>query len=355
MNVRAVMITKPGDLDVLEVADRRTRQPGNNEVRIAVKAAAVNPADILLRKQGAGSDLPPPWTPGMDAAGEVESVGSGVDRLRVGEQVMAAVSPFRSEGGAQQELLVVPTASVVAIPHGASLTEASTLPMNGLTAMVGLEILGLHEGDTLAVAGGAGLLGSYVIGIASLRGIRVIADAKPDDEVLVKSFGADVVVPRSATFGDAIRSVAPEGADAVFDTALLYRDAFPAIRDGGALLVVRGRAADNTVPPLHEVEERGIRIYAPRVSQALQRTDFLEALRGLSSGGRLRLRVAHEFPPEEVAEAHRLMEAGGLRGRAVIVMDNPNELEGRMMANKTAPTTSLEGWKGLGHARHSPS
>jgi NADPH:quinone reductase len=317
--VRAVVITKPGDVDVLGVADRRVREPGHGEVRIAVKAAAVNPVDITLRKHGFGADLLPPWTPGMDAAGEVEAVGAGVDRLRVGEQVMAAVNPFRPEGGGQQELLVVPAASVAAIPDGATLAQASTLPMNGLTAMHGLEMLALHEGDTLAVAGGAGLLGSYVIAAASTRGIRVIADAKPEDEELVKSFGADVVVPRTASFGDAIRAVAPDGADAVYDTALLYRDALPAIRDGGGLLVVRGWDADNTVTPLHEVEERGIRVHPHVISEALQRTDLLEALRGLGSAGRLKLRVARELPPEEAPEAHRLMEAGGLRGRAVIV------------------------------------
>jgi len=317
--LRAVMITKPGDVDVLEVADRPTREPGDGEVRIAVKAAAVNPTDITLRKRGAGPDLRPPWTPGMDAAGEVESVGAGADRLRVGEEVMAAVNPFRPEGGAQQELLVVPTASVVAIPDGATLAQASTLPMNGLTAMGGLEMLGLHEGDTLAVAGGAGLLGSYVIGVASTRGIRVIADAKPEDQELVKSFGADVVVPRSASFGNAIRAVAPDGADAVYDTALLYRDAFPAIRDGGGLLVVRGWDADHTVTPLHEVEERGIRVHPHVITPELQRTNLLEALRELGSAGRLKLRVAREFPPEEAAKAHRLIEGGGLRGRAVIV------------------------------------
>src|SRR5690349_11977508 len=313
------MITKPGDVDVLEVADRPTRDPGDGEVRIAVKAAAVNPTDITLRKRGAGPELPPPWTPGMEAAGEVESVGAGVGRLRVGEQVMAAVNPFKPEGGAQEELLVVPAASVVAIPDGATLAQASTLPMNGLTAMGGLEMLGLHDGDTLAVAGGAGLLGSYVIGVASMRGIRVIADAKPEDEELVKSFGADVVVPRSASFGDAVRAVAPDGADAVYDTALLYRDAFPAIRDGGGLLVVRGWDADNTVTPLHAVEERGIRVHPHAITPELQRTDVLEALRELGSVGRFKLRAARELPPQEAAKAHRLMEAGGLRGRAVIV------------------------------------
>jgi NADPH:quinone reductase-like Zn-dependent oxidoreductase len=255
----------------------------------------------------------------MDAAGLIESVGPGVDRLPVGEQVMAAVNPFRPEGGAQQELLVVPAASVVAIPDGATLAQASTLPMNGLTAFGGLELLGVRPGDTLAVAGGAGLLGSYVIAVASTRGIRVIADAKPEDEALVKSFGADVVVPRTDNFGNAVRAVKPDGADAVFDTALLYRDAFPAIRDRGGLLVVRGWDADNTIAPLHEIEERAIRVHPHVISEVLERTDWLEALRGLASAGRITLRVARELPPERAAEAHRLVESGTLHGRAVIV------------------------------------
>jgi NADPH:quinone reductase len=310
--LRAVVITKPGDVDVLAVADRPARAPGEGEVRIAVKAAAVNPTDIGLRQRGAGPDLPPPWVPGMDAAGVVESVGPGEERLKVGQEVMAAVSPRRPDGGGQQELLVVPSASVVPTPEGASLSQAATLPMNGLTALRGLDLLGMSEGETLAVAGGAGLLGSYVIALAKERGLRVIADAKPEDEELVKGFGADVVVPRSEHFGDAIREAAPEGVDAVYDTALLYRDAFGAVRDGGQVVFVRGWDGN-------EVEKRGIRVHPVMVFQVLQRTDWLDALRGYASVGGLELRVARELPPEQAGEAHRLMEAGGLRGRAVIV------------------------------------
>ncbi len=309
--MRAVVITEPGDVDVLAVADLDPRDPEEGEVRIAVKAATVNPTDIGLRQRGAG-DLPRPWIPGMDAAGVVESLGAGVDRLEVGQEVMAAVSPRRPEGGAQQELLVAPAASVVSIPEGASLPEAATLPMNGLTAESGLDMLGLSDGQTLAVAGGAGLLASYVIVLAKERGLRVIADAKPEDEELVKGFGADVVVPRSDNFGDAVRAVAPDGVDAVYDTALIYRDAFAAIRDGGGVVFVRGWDGN-------EVEDRGIRVHPVIVGQVLERTDWLDELRGLASDGRIKLRVAHEFPPEQVAEAHRLMAAGGLRGRAVIV------------------------------------
>lgn len=310
--MRAVAITKPGDVDVLEVADLPAREPGEGQVRIAVKAAAVNPTDIGMRQRGAGPDLAPPWIPGMDAAGVVESLGAGVDRLEVGQEVMAAVSPRRPEGGAQQELLVVPAASVVAIPDGASLPEAATLPMNGLTALRGLDMLGLSEGQTLGVAGGAGLLGSYVIPLAKERGLRVIADAKAEDDELVKGFGADVVVPRGESFGDAVRAVAPDGADGVYDTALLYRDAFPAIRDGGGVVFVRGWDGE-------EVEERGIRVHPVMVFQVLERTDWLEELRALASEGRIRLRVAQEFSPEQAADAQELMDAGGLRGRAVIV------------------------------------
>jgi NADPH:quinone reductase-like Zn-dependent oxidoreductase len=307
------VIPKPGDPDVLEVVDRPAREPAAGEVRIAVKAAAVNPTDIGLRARGSGPDLDPPWVPGMDAAGVIESVGPDVERLRVGEEVMAAVSPRRAEGGAQQELLVVPAASVVPTPEGASLIAAATLPMNGLTAMRGLEMLGLDAGQTLAVAGGAGLLGSYVIPLAKERGLRVIADAKLEDEDLVRGFGADEVVLRSDDFAGAVRAVAPDGADGVYDTALLYRDALGAVRDGGGIVFVRGWDGD-------EVEDRDVHVHPVMVARVLERTDWLEELRALASAGKLKLRVAGEYPPERAADAHRAMDAGGLRGRAVIVI-----------------------------------
>ncbi len=307
---RAVGIHQPGGHEVVAVVDRSVREPGEGEVRIAVAAAAVNPTDAGLRERG-GGDLPAPWTPGMDAAGTIESVGPGVKRLAVGDQVMAAVSPRRPEGGAQCELIVVPAASVVAIPDGASLQQAATLPMNGLTALRGLELLDLGAGETLAVSGGAGILASYVIALAHERGLRVIADAKPEDEELVRSFGADVVVPRSDDFAAAVRAVEPDGVAAVYDTALLGRAVFGAIRDGGRVVVVRGWAQDGPV-------ERGIEVHPVWVRDVLERTEWLEQLRELASAGRLVLRVAGEYPPERAGEAQRAMDAGGVRGRLLI-------------------------------------
>jgi NADPH:quinone reductase len=307
--VRAVLIPETGGPEVLSVGDVEVRRPGAHEVRIAVKAAGVNPTDTALRRHG--DERPPPWIPGMDAAGTIEAIGPEVEGLSEGDAVMAAVTPRRPEGGAQAELIVAPAKSVVRVPDGASFAEAATLPMNGLTATLGLDLLGLPAGASLAVTGGAGLLASYVIPLAREAGVRVIADAAPADEALVQSFGADVVVPRGDGFVAAVRSVAPAGVDAVFDTAVLGISATDAIRDGGAIAAVRGWHDDD--PP------RGIELKPVWVRTVLERTDWLEHLRDLASSGQLQLRVAAELPPGQAGEAHRLMEGGGLRGRAVIV------------------------------------
>lgn len=308
--MRAVSILQAGDVDVLEVADRSVREPGTREVRIEVRAAAVNPTDTLLRA-GGDESTPAPWVPGMDAAGVVESIGPGVERIAVGDEVMAAVFPRRPEGGAQAELIVVPLASVVPIPAGASFTQAATLPMNGLTAIYGLDVLGLRPGAVLAVSGGAGLLASYVIPIAKERGLAVLADSSPRDEQLVRGFGADIVVPRGDDFTAAVRAEIPEGVDGLFDTASLGSAAFGAIADGGTMIAVRGW--DDTPT------EREIQVKPIMVRNVLDRTDWLFELHRMASAGALSMRVASEHPPEEIAHAHRVTTAGGLRGRAVIV------------------------------------
>jgi NADPH2:quinone reductase len=305
---RAVGIPEPGGPEVLRVIDRPVREPSAGEVRVRVRFAAVNPTDIATRMRG-NTDAEPPWTPGMDAAGTVESVGEGVTELEVGQDVMAVASPRRADGGAQAELLVVPAASAVPVPDGVSLEAAATLPMNGLTAILGLEMLGLAAGETLAVSGGAGLLASYVIPLAKDAGLTVIADARPDEAELVKGFGADVVIERSEDFGAAVRAVEPDGVAAVYDTALLNGDAVGAIRDGGGLAVVRGWQGP---------AERSVTVHPVGVFSVLERTDWLRQLSAMVSDGRIALRPLESFPPERAAEAQERMDAGGLRGRLLI-------------------------------------
>ena len=247
----------------------------------------------------------------MDAAGTVESVGPDVERLAVGDAVMAVLNARLPEGGAQAELVIVPAASAVPIPAGITAAEASTLPMNGLTALEGLHLLGLASGATLAVTGGAGLLASYVIGLAKRQGLAVIADARAGDEALVTSFGADHVVARGDGFVPGVRALFPDGVDAVFDTAVIRRAAVPAIRDGGAIAVVRGW--DDGGGP-----ERGVRLIVVSVAKALDKTAWLELLGDEAAAGHLPLRVVETYPPERAQVAYERMDAGGLRGRLVI-------------------------------------
>ena len=156
------------------------------------------------------------------------------------KKVIAAVNPVRPEGGAQAQHIVVPAASVVPIPEGVSLAQASILLMTGLTALNAREIAALKKGQILAVSGGAGLLAQYAIAAAKRQGIKVIADANPADAELVRSYGGDIVVGRGPGFAEAIRRELPNGVDALLDTAALGEQSFGAIRDGGIDIPVRG-------------------------------------------------------------------------------------------------------------------
>ena len=305
----AVTYVGNGGFDVIKVADRFVRPPAALEVRIKVAAAAVNPTDIVLRDPGQGN-VPLPMTPGMDAAGIVEAVGAGEKRLAVGDEVMAALSPRRPEGGAQAAYIVVPSAAVVHKPRGLTFAEAATLPMNGLTALYALELAGLAAGQTLAVSGGAGWLACLAIGLAKHRGLRTLADAKPEEVELVRGYGADVVVERGRNFAQVVRGAVLDGVDALLDTALLGRASFPAIKDGGVYIPVRG---------WREGPDPRIQIKPVMVGEVLARTDWLETLRRLAETKQLVPRVAGEYPPQQVAQAQRRMMAGGVRGRLVIV------------------------------------
>ena len=175
----------------------------------------MNPTDTYTRNGSRAEILravgPPPYVPGMDVAGVVDEIGDGVETgLSVGDHAMAIVLPSGSHGG-YSESLVLPVESVVAVPLAASDVEASTLPMNGLTARLTLDLLGLKPGATLAVTGSAGAYGGYVVELAKADGLRVIGDASEGDETLVRDLGADVLVRRGDDVAARILEVEPGG------------------------------------------------------------------------------------------------------------------------------------------------
>jgi NADPH2:quinone reductase len=310
--MRAVTFSRFGGPDVLEVSDLPDREPGPNQVRIRVAAATVNPTDLGFRSGRQSAQLAgvePPYTPGMELAGVVDVVGPGSE-WRLGDRVMAIVIARRPEGGAQAESVVVPAASVARVPEAASLEEAATLPMNGLTVRLALDLLALKSGDTLAVTGAAGAVGGYAVELGVADGLRVIAVAAPRDEALLKTLGAEAVVPRGDDAALRIRAVVPGGVDGLIDAATIGVPILPAIRDGGGLAAVRAFEGET---------ERGITIHQVRVAEYVENQGALERLGQLAGSKKLTLRVAETFPPERASEAHRKLEAGGVRGRLVIV------------------------------------
>ncbi|MEU5463482.1 NADP-dependent oxidoreductase [Streptomyces althioticus] len=311
--MKAIALTTYGGPDVLREVDLPTPEAGPGEVRIRVHAAAVNPTDVMLRTGGHAArlqDVPPPYVPGMDAAGVIDQIGPGADgRLAVGQWVVALVMPTRPQGGAYAEQIVVPAESVVPAPAGADHAEASTLLMNAATARLALDTLALPMGATVAVTGAAGAVGGYTIQLAKADGLTVVADAAPHDRDLVRGFGADHVVDRGADVAARVREPAPDGVPGLVDGSDQREAAVPAVADGGALVALRGWQGP---------AERGVTVTPVMVAGVRADTALLDTLRLQAEEGVLSLRVAKVLPASDAAEAHRLLEAGGLRGRLVL-------------------------------------
>ena len=311
--MRGVGVFEFGTPDVLRVVDLPEVHAGPGEIRLRVHAAAVNPTDLSARNGARAETLrqdPPPYVPGMDAAGVVDEIGPGTKTdLIVGVPVMAMVVPSGNHG-AYRESIVLSVDSVEQAPQGFSHPEVATLPMNGLTARLSLDQLALRPGQTVAVTGAAGAYGGYVVQIAKSEGLRVIADASAVDESLVKSLGADVVVPRGDDFSQQVRRVVPDGVDGLADGAVLSELAVGSIRDGGSFAAVRGWGGTG---------ERDITFHQTMVRNYDHRSDLLDQLRKLAESKAITLRVAETYDPTEASEAHRRLEARGTRGRCVIV------------------------------------
>ena len=309
--MRGIGITESGGPDVFRICELPEVHAGPQEVRIRVRAVSVNPVDTMMRvSKQFDTDEPTPFIVGMDLAGNIDEVGPNTEtNFRVGDAVIAMVLP-REGMGAYRESIVLPVDSVSPVPKNVSIVEASTLSMNGLTARQSLDQLDLSKGQTIGVTGAAGCYGGYVVQLAKSEGLRVIADASPKDEGLVRELGADIVVPRGDDIAQQMRKVVPEGVDGLADGSVQNHLSVGAVRDGGSFVSVRyweGTA------------EREIEFHQTSVSDYFHRADLLDQLCRQVEDGILTLRVAETFPAEAAAEAHKKLEAGGTRGRCVIV------------------------------------
>ncbi|MBO0786723.1 MAG: NADP-dependent oxidoreductase [Actinobacteria bacterium] len=310
--MRAVVVRRYGGPEALVLADVAMPEPGRGQVRIRVEAAAVNPVDVATRdglmnvaRPGVIAEREQVGI-GWDVAGVIDAAGPDVTGLAAGDRVIGLRDRLDQPLGTYAEQVVLDAADVAPAPAGAGLIEAATIPLNGLTASQALDALALPAGRTILVTGAAGGLGGFGVELAAMRGLRVIAAAGDDDEKLARRLGAWEFVPRSAGLA-AVRDLVPGGADAAFDAAVLGYRALDAVRAGGSFAAFQG-----TGP----VPLRGIRVVPITI-----RADgaALTGLSGLAAAGKLHLRVADTYPLAAAAEAHERLQAGGLRGRLVLV------------------------------------
>ena len=219
MTSRAVQYDRFGGPEVLELVDREVPEPGEGQVRLAVKAASVNPVDWKLLGGGmaAGNAPDGPTVIGIDVAGVVDSLGAGVDGVAVGDEVLG-----RASGGSFAEHALADAAGLTRKPDGLSWDVAASLPVVTTTAYRVLALLGLGEGEgsgkTLVVDGASGGVGTYAVQLAVGRGATVIGTASPSRQDDVRALGAIPLVYGDG-FADRVREVAPQGVDAAFDAA----------------------------------------------------------------------------------------------------------------------------------------
>jgi NADPH:quinone reductase-like Zn-dependent oxidoreductase len=295
---RTAVVRTPGGPDSIEIIDVPVVEPGPGQVRVEIAGAAVNPVDIAL---AAGVfhelgliDQPDHTGLGWDFAGTVTAAGPDVD-LPVGSRVAGLVAGFNRDFGTYAEQLVVPVRDTALVPDGLDLVAAATVPLNGLAAAQIVDLLGDGGGRRLLVTGAAGAVGGYAVSLAQDRGWRVTGLARAQDEEFVRGLGADFTAE------------AGPGWDAVADGAVLQDQGVTLVRDGGLFVGVQPGAAP--------AEERGITV---RVVETEPNGARLAELLGATASGRIPARVHAVLPLDQVANAHRAVAKGGVRGRYVL-------------------------------------
>ena len=303
--MKVIGVQQYGRADALAVIERPEPHPGPGEVRLRVEYAGVNPVDAMVRRGDLADwfgDVEPPFVPGMDVVGVVDEIGADATAWpAIGDRVIAVVDNFGGYG-AYSQFVVVPAASAVSPPAGASGPEAGSFLMNALTALTAVDALpGIAGGRRVLVTGAAGAVGANAVALAARSGFDVTALASATDTNLLLGLGA----ARALGSADEL----DVRFDAVIDTAGAASDLIDSVRDGGAVVVVQ--------PDVPEFD-RGITVTHVNVRDRITDTPALAELVELTTAGVLPLRVAGVFPASNAAAAHDKLAERGTRGRYVL-------------------------------------
>jgi NADPH:quinone reductase-like Zn-dependent oxidoreductase len=343
--MRAVVITGHGGPEVLQVQEKPDPTAGRGEVRIAVKAAGINFADTMARV-GLYPEAPkPPCVVGYEVAGDVESVGDGVESVKVGDKVMAG-----TRFGGQASMVAVPENQVFPLPDDFSYEQGAAFPVNYSTSYVALVMMGgLREGDRVLIHAAAGGVGISATQIARSRGAEIFGTASASKHDAIREQGVQHAIDyRNQDFEQEIRRITGgEGVDVIMDATgpTNFRKDYRLLREGGKLIMYglseasTGTGRDMrklfsslarmpfaTVPwwkSLQLMSENkgtfGLNMLAWQDREGLDRV--LEAFNKELDAGTISIDpvVAEAFPFERAGDAHRFIAERKNVGKVVLV------------------------------------
>ena len=336
--MKRVVVDRYGGPEVLRVVEQDNPRPGPAEVRVRVLAAGVSFTDALLREGTYLSGPKPPFTPGYELVGVVEELGPGCSRLRAGDRV-AALTVW----GAAAEQVCVPEKYAVELPKDLDPAEVVSLVLPYTTAYQLLHrVARVKSGETVLVHGAAGRVGTAVLELGALAGLRLYGTASARDRAAVEQLGAVAIDYRNDDFLVRLRGLPGKGVDVVLDGlggATSVRS-FRALRPGGRLAVfgyssalTQGRRSRRAWIKWNALTAsvflRGLlsprrRVRGYRIDKLRNRhpewfrEDFL-ALLELLRRGVIHPVVSQRLPLTEVRQAHELLESSAATGKLVLV------------------------------------
>ena len=303
---RAVRFNQYGDVDVLDVVEVDRPRPGAGEVLVRVRAAGINPGEWKIR-QGMLHERWPATFPsgqGSDLAGVVEEVGEGVTGFGVGDEVIG----FTDRRASQAEYVAVRAADLTPRPNGVPWEVAGALFVAGVTAYAAVRAVAVGDGDTLAVSGAAGGVGSIAVQLARNAGARVIGLAGPANDEWLAGHG---VIP--VRYGEGVAGRIQEASGGRLD-------AFIDTQGGGYVelaidLGIRPERID-TIADFEATLKFGVKAEGNAAGAS---AEVLAELARLVSEGRLEVPIANVYPLAEVRAAYRELERGHTHGKIVLV------------------------------------
>jgi NADPH:quinone reductase-like Zn-dependent oxidoreductase len=313
--MKAIAIDAFGGSDKLHLMVLPKPEPATGEIRIRVKAAAVNPVDWKICEGRVKSRIPHefPLVPGWDAAGTVDACGPGAAKFKPGDAVYAYCRKPIVKHGTYAEYVCVAESAAARKPASLSFEEAAAVPLAGLTAYQSLvDAAGLKSGQIVLVHAAAGGVGGFGVQIAENLGARVLGTAGSANQAYIRTLGVDAPIDYTKEdFVAAAKRLHPDGVDVVFDTVggdVQVRSA-DALKKGGVLVSILAYA-DEEALKAKGIQTRYVFV-APNGAQ-------LEVLARWADEGKLRVPLAAVLPLAEAAQAHEMSRSGHTRGKIVL-------------------------------------